>query len=122
MPDLQSDLAAEEPAEAPEHERGSMFVELSNAVVRIHKQFYGKGPTKARSHLSTDLLTVVLEGGYTRSEQTLHERGYDDEIVRMRLALQSAAVASPGSTRRRGLLRPLHLADDVHDRGRRLGG
>src|SRR3954470_16514337 len=70
--------------------RGSLLVELSNAVVRVHKQFYGKGPTKARSHLSHDLLTVVLEGGYTRSEQTLHDHGYDDEVLQSRLAMQAS--------------------------------
>src|SRR3954468_17489423 len=70
--------------------RGSVLVDLSNAVVRIHKQFYGKGPTKARSHLSHDLLTVLLEGGYTRSEQTLHDRGFDEQVVQSRLAIQSA--------------------------------
>src|SRR4051794_12313480 len=69
---------------------GSLLVELSNAVVGIHKQFYGKGPTKARSHLSHDLLTVVLEGGYTRSEQTLHAHGYDDQVLQTRLALQAS--------------------------------
>src|SRR3954470_4694793 len=70
--------------------KGSVLVDLSNAVVRIHKQFYGKGPTKARSHLSHDLLTVLLEGGYTRSEQTLHDRGFDEQVVQSRLAMQSA--------------------------------
>src|SRR4051794_25500809 len=70
--------------------RGSVLVDLSNAVVRIHKQFYGKGPTKARAHLSHDLLTVVLEGGYTRGEKTLHERGYDEQIVQTRLAMQAS--------------------------------
>src|SRR3954467_12042202 len=70
--------------------RGSVLVELSNAVVRIHKQFYGKGPTKARSHLSQDLLTVVLEGGYTRSEHTLREHGYDQEVLQSRLAMQAS--------------------------------
>jgi len=57
-------------------ERGQVLLDLSNAVVRIHKQYYGKGPTKARSHLTHDLLTVILEGGYTRSEQTLLEHGH----------------------------------------------
>src|SRR5689334_17451138 len=69
---------------------GSVLVDLSNAVVRVHKQFYGKGPTKARAHLSHDLLTVVLEGGYTRGEKTLHERGYDEQIVQTRLAMQAS--------------------------------
>jgi uncharacterized protein YbcI len=83
-PETSEDVAAAPAA------RGTLLVELSNAVVGIHKQFYGKGPTKARSHLSHDLLTVVLEGGYTRGEQTLHDRGYDEQIVQTRLAMQAS--------------------------------
>src|SRR5256885_7702167 len=63
-------------------ERGRMLADLSNAIVRIHKQFYGKGPTKARAHLMHDVLVVVLDGGYTRGEQTLLERGHEQEIGR----------------------------------------
>jgi uncharacterized protein YbcI len=73
--------------------RGSVLVDLSNAVVRIHKEFYGKGPTKARSHMSQDLLTVVLEGGFTRSEHTLRSHGYDQEVLQSRQAMQASAEA-----------------------------
>src|ERR1700742_2376163 len=64
--------------------------DLANTVVRIHKQFYGKGPTKARAHLSQDLLTVVLEGGYTKGEQSLHDHGHGKEVIRSRMAMQDA--------------------------------
>ncbi len=69
-------------------DRGQMLADVSNAIVRIHKQFYGKGPVRARAHLSEDLLTVVLEGGFTRSEQTLHDHGHEREIMSSRLAMQ----------------------------------
>jgi len=65
-----------------------MLADVSNAIVRIHKQFYGKGPVRARAHLAEDLLTVVLEGGFTRSEQTLHDHGHEREIMSSRLAMQ----------------------------------
>ncbi len=71
-------------------ERGQVLADISNAVVRIHKRFYGKGPVKARAHLSQDLLTVVLEGGFTRGEQTLHDHGHSQEVVRSRLAMQES--------------------------------
>jgi uncharacterized protein YbcI len=71
-------------------ERGQVLADISNAVVRIHKRFYGKGPVKARAHLSQDLLTVVLEGGFTRGEQTLHNHGHSQEVVRSRLAMQES--------------------------------
>jgi uncharacterized protein YbcI len=81
------ELGATEPAGS---ERGHVLAALSNAVVAIHKQFYGKGPTKARAQISHDLVTVVLDGGFTRSEQTLHERGHAHEVVQSRLAMQSS--------------------------------
>lgn len=71
-------------------ERGQMLADVSNAVVRLHKRFYGKGPVKARAHLSHDVLTVVLEGGFTRGEQTLHDHGHAQEVVRSRLAMQES--------------------------------
>jgi uncharacterized protein YbcI len=70
-------------------ERARPLLDLSNAIVHIHKEFYGKGPTKARSHLSRDLLTVILEGGFTRAEQNLHDGGHDAEVARSRSAMQS---------------------------------
>ena len=69
-------------------ERGQMLADVSNAIVRIHKQFYGKGPVRARAHLSEDLLVVLLEGGFTRSEQTLHDHGHEREVMSSRLAMQ----------------------------------
>jgi uncharacterized protein YbcI len=80
-------LGSTEPAPS---ERGQVLADISNAIVRIHKRFYGKGPVKARAHLSHDLLTVILEGGYTRGEQTLRDHGLAQEVVRSRLAMQSS--------------------------------
>jgi uncharacterized protein YbcI len=71
-------------------ERGQMLADVSNAIVRIHKQFYGKGPVRARAHISEDLLTVILEGGFTRSEQTLNDHGHEREVLSSRLAMQGA--------------------------------
>jgi uncharacterized protein YbcI len=71
-------------------ERGGMLSEVSNAIVQIHKQFYGKGPTLARAHLTRDLLAVVLEGGFTRGEQTLNERGHARDVVLSRMAMQES--------------------------------
>jgi uncharacterized protein YbcI len=71
-------------------ERGQMLADVSNAIVRIHKQFYGKGPVRARAHISQDVVTVILEGGFTRSEQTLNDHGHEREVLSSRLAMQDA--------------------------------
>jgi uncharacterized protein YbcI len=78
------------PEESSPNDRGQVLADVSNAIVRIHKRFYGKGPVKARAHLSQDLLTVILEGGFTRGEQTLQDHGHEQEVVRSRLAMQQS--------------------------------
>ena len=54
---------------------GALRQQISNAVVALYKQHYGKGPTRCRTYLQPDLVVVVLGGGYTASEQTLFEGG-----------------------------------------------
>jgi uncharacterized protein YbcI len=71
-------------------ERGLALAAISNAVVRIHKRFYGRGPIGAHSHLSGNVLTVLLESGLTRSERTLCAHGQAEIVLRMRLVLQSS--------------------------------
>lgn len=71
-----------------ETEQGELLADISNAIVRIHKREFGKGPVKARAHLSQDLLVVVLEGGFTRGEQTLQESGHEQELLSARRAMQ----------------------------------
>jgi uncharacterized protein YbcI len=71
-------------------ERTEALARVCKAVVHIHKRFYGKGPTKARAHLSEDLLTVVLEGGFTRGEETLRRSGHESEVLRSRLAMNQS--------------------------------
>jgi uncharacterized protein YbcI len=74
-------------------EPGALLAQVANAIVRIHKRFYGKGPVKARAHLSEDLLTVRLEGGLTRAEQTLQHSGRTAEVVNARLAIAETIAA-----------------------------
>jgi uncharacterized protein YbcI len=71
-------------------ERGLLLAAISNTVVRVHKQLYGKGPTKARTHLWENLLVVVLEGGLLRSEQTLRDRGRAEAVIDTRFVMQAA--------------------------------
>jgi uncharacterized protein YbcI len=71
-------------------ERGRLLAEISNAVVAIHKRSYGKGPVKTQVHLSRDLLAVVLEGGFTRAEQTLHSHGHSEPVIHSRRKVAQA--------------------------------
>ena len=63
---------------------GGLRQEISNAVVGLYKENYGKGPTRCRTYLHPDLVIVVLGEGYTAAEQTLFEGGRWYEVRQTR--------------------------------------
>jgi uncharacterized protein YbcI len=69
---------------------GSPSLEISNALSRLHKQYIGRGPTQARTTIDGELVVCLLEGGYTRAEQTLAGDGKGDLVAAGRLGLQDA--------------------------------
>ena len=71
---------------------GSLRMALSNAMVGLKKQYYGKGPSRARSYLMDEYVLVVMEGGLTRSEETLLAAGQADLVRNYRLAFQEAVT------------------------------
>ncbi len=67
---------------------GDVLAAISSRIVHLHKEFYGKGPTKARTYYSGDVVTVLLRGGFTRVEQTLLDEGRGSEVIEQRMAFQ----------------------------------
>jgi uncharacterized protein YbcI len=74
----------------PEGTGSSPSLEISNAIARLHKQYVGRGPTNSRTTIDGDLVVCLLEGGYTRAEQTLEENNQGDLVAAARLGLQEA--------------------------------
>lgn len=56
-------------------------------MVGLHKEHYGKGPTKARTIMAEDTVVCRLEDPFVRAEKTLISMGREDEIRNMRAAL-----------------------------------
>jgi uncharacterized protein YbcI len=65
-------------------------LEISNAISRLHKEFVGRGPTNTRTTIDSNLVVCLLEGGYTRAEQTLTANDKSDLVHAGRLGLQEA--------------------------------
>jgi uncharacterized protein YbcI len=61
---------------------------ISRAVVRIHSEYYGRGPTRARTALGNGVITVVLEGLFTPAERTLVAAGRFELVRATRIAFQ----------------------------------
>jgi uncharacterized protein YbcI len=67
---------------------GSLLAQISNAMVRIHKEHWGKGPTKARTIYTEDIVLTRLDQIFTQAETTLIRAGRQEEVRNMRLAFQ----------------------------------
>jgi uncharacterized protein YbcI len=65
-------------------------LEIANSMARLHKQFVGRGPTNSRVTIDGDMVVCLLEGGYTKAEQTLEENDKADLVLAGRLGLQDA--------------------------------
>ncbi len=67
------------------------MLELSNAMVRLYKDVFGRGPTKARaSFAGPDTLVIVLEDSMTVVERNLAAMGEHGRVRDARLFFQHA--------------------------------
>jgi uncharacterized protein YbcI len=73
---------------------GEMRAMISKEIVRLQAEYYGKGPTKAKTYIVDDLVVVVLEESFTRAEKTLAERGEREAIQHIRRRFQQAMADS----------------------------
>jgi len=80
------------PAETAADRRGMQTAELSNAMVRIYKEQFGRGPTKAHTAYATDdLLICTLENSLTPSERNMLELDEHQRVREIRMFFQHAA-------------------------------
>jgi len=75
-------------------ERGTnVLMELSNAMVRLHKEHFGRGPTSARTHWTgTHTLVCVLEDTLTPAERNPVKMGEHQRLRDMRNIFQYSTV------------------------------
>jgi uncharacterized protein YbcI len=70
-----------------------LFSRISNEMVRIYKEQFGRGPTKTRTNWAgPDVLVVTLEQTFTRAEHRLRALGEHKELRDLRLLFQYADV------------------------------
>ena len=75
-----------------EHRPG-LRADISNAMVGLKKEFYGKGPTKAKTYINDNYILCVLQGGLTRNEETLLAAGEEALVRQYRLRFQEVMAA-----------------------------
>jgi uncharacterized protein YbcI len=71
----------------------SATLAISNAMVHIYKEQFGRGPTKTRTlWCGPDLITVTLEDTLTKAEHNLVKMGEHQRLRDLRLYFQYASV------------------------------
>ena len=68
--------------------RGSKAAAISNHVVRTMSEYTGRGPTKARTYINEDAVTVLLQNTLTKGELSLVGDDLDGLVLTMRKAFQ----------------------------------
>jgi uncharacterized protein YbcI len=63
---------------------GRLNSAVASAVVRIHRDYIGRGPTKAQAFHRHEVLVVMLHDALTRMERGLLERGRRDIVEQAR--------------------------------------
>jgi uncharacterized protein YbcI len=70
---------------------GEQLAAVTNGIVKLFRDYYGRGPTKAKSYVLDDrILVCVLEETMTRVERTLVENGQGHKVRDVRLTFQEA--------------------------------
>jgi uncharacterized protein YbcI len=68
---------------------GKLLAEISNAVVRVFSECYGRGPNKAKTYMVDNYVFTVLEELLTTVEETLVNAGRSELVREVRLAFQA---------------------------------
>jgi uncharacterized protein YbcI len=57
---------------------------ISTSTVRLLHEYTGRGPTKAKTVINDDVVTVLLADTLTTGERTLVDNGRSDRVLQLR--------------------------------------
>jgi uncharacterized protein YbcI len=67
---------------------GMLAAQISRGIVRIWHEYTGRGPTKARTTITEDLVVVLMADTLLKAEKNLASDGRSDQVLSMRRAFQ----------------------------------
>jgi uncharacterized protein YbcI len=73
---------------AQRQRNGEARTAISNGLVALLKEYYGVGPTQAKTYYHDDIVVCVMRGGFTRVEQTLLAGGRTAAVIQQRMDFQ----------------------------------
>jgi uncharacterized protein YbcI len=106
--------------EQSRQELGPVVSRISREVVQLHANLYGRGPTRAKTHLNEDYALCILDDVFTPAERTLIVAGHAAQVQATRAAFQDAvgpeliAVAETATGRKvRSFISSVHIETEV---------
>jgi uncharacterized protein YbcI len=80
-----------EPDAVPDERIPTVTAQISNEMVRLYKELFGRGPTEARTNFAgPDTIVATLEHSMTPAERSLADMGEHQRLRDVRLFFQSA--------------------------------
>jgi uncharacterized protein YbcI len=73
---------------AEKAQSGPLATAISNRLVRVMIDYTGRGPTRARTYIQDDLITVVVQNTLTKGERRLVDDGKAEVVLMMRKEFQ----------------------------------
>ena len=74
---------------APLRREGPVNAAIANAVVRVVREYTGRGPTSARTAMSGTLVSVLMTDTLTKGERSLVRDGKGDDVLSIRHQYQN---------------------------------
>jgi uncharacterized protein YbcI len=68
----------------------SLQAAISNAIVKLMREYTGRGPTKARTTIRDNVVVVMLEQTLTKGERSLAAKGRGEKVIEIRHEFQEA--------------------------------
>ena len=69
-------------------EGGRLLSEITNRIVAMVREYYGRGPIKAKTYLLDNLIVCVMSDGFTAIERTMMAGGAQEGVLGMRRDFQ----------------------------------
>ena len=75
-------------AQPEQRTNGEAAAAIANLTVQLLSDYTGRGPTRARTHISDDLVAVVVQDSMTKGELSLIRHGEEERVLDTRRAYQ----------------------------------
>jgi len=69
-------------------EGGKLLSQITNRIVSLTREHYGRGPIKTKTYVLDNLIVCVLSDGFTPIERTMMNGGEAERVLEMRRDFQ----------------------------------